>query len=53
MSSSNSEKIRGCQMKEKNSCLKALFKAEGYLNLVTKHLCREGKCMHYLWVASC
>ena len=41
-------------MKEKKSCLKALAwleLAEGYLNLVTKHLQTQNKCMHYLWVA--
>ena len=36
-----SEKTIGCKMKGKKSCLKALAwleLAEGYLNLVTKHL---------------
>ena len=49
-----SEKKSGCKMKEKKSCLKALAwleLAEGYLNLVTKHLQTQNKCMHYLWVA--
>ena len=35
------KKTSGCKMKEKKSCLKALpwlVLAEGYLNLVTKHL---------------
>ena len=41
ISTLNSEKVSGCQMTEKNSCLKALAwleLAEGYLNLANKRL---------------